>query len=213
MCVKKGNTFEWFWLFSRKQREGGWSQERASVLQVVARFATGQDHTEALGSVGCCSGWGGGPSLPVLRPLTPCAPWEGEGSPCPEWALGGSGTFKSSAQGGVGRDRRPRGSRALGGAARSVLVSSESRQCQVRGQDRQLGFASSLGPWEKSASGTRAAFWFVLAVWVPSRCARWRRGREGEGQRWGARRGLPGATPDFPGAGWSRAEGHGGVLL
>lgn len=30
------------------------------MLQVVARFATGQDHTEALGSGGCCSGWGEG---------------------------------------------------------------------------------------------------------------------------------------------------------
>ena len=79
------------------------------MLRVAAKVATGQDHTEALRSGGCC--WGRVPlPAPVLQPLTPRAPRGGEGSRCPEWALGGSGTFERSAQGGVGRDRRPRDS-------------------------------------------------------------------------------------------------------
>lgn len=149
MCVKKGNTFKCFWLFLRKRGEGGWSQE-GICAPVVARVAHGQDHTEALRS-GCC--WGRVPlPAPVLQPLTPCAPRGGEGSPCPEWALGGSGTFESSAQGGVGRDGRPQDSMLWAGQPH-VRVSSELGQCRMRGQDGQPGFPSSLGPQGRGGVG------------------------------------------------------------
>lgn len=181
-------------LTETKRRE--WSQERSSVLRVGGQVChwAGPYRGTRIGRRLLLGGKGGGFPLPALRPLTPWAPWEGEGSPCPEWALGGSGTFRSSAQGGAGRDRRPRGSGALGGAARSVLVSSESRQCLVRGWEGKPGFASYLGPWDQSRFLVRLGSLGAELLCTPKAWPR------GVGQCWGAKQRPLGATPDFPGA-------------
>lgn len=197
LCVKKGNTFGCFWLFLRKQREGS-GPKRGHLCSGPGGWPglplgrTIQRHSDW--AAAAARGKGGGFPLPALRPLTPWAPWEGEGSPCPEWALGGSGTFRSSAQGGAGRDRRPRGSGALGGAARSVLVSSESRQCQVREWGGKPGFASYLGPWDQSRFLVRLGSLGAELLCTPKAWPR------GVGQCWGAKQRPLGVTPDFPGA-------------
>lgn len=46
------------------------------------------------------------------------------------------------------------GRRCSGRGSHTSVISSESRQCQVRGRARPAGCASSLGPREKGASGT-----------------------------------------------------------
>lgn len=81
------------------------------------------------------------------------------GAPAQAGLWGGSGTFKSPAQGGVGRRKASR-QRAPGRAGRPCSL----RIWQCWGQDRQPACANSLEPREE----LRAAFWFVLAVGVQS---------------------------------------------
>lgn len=91
LCVKKGNMFKCFWLFLWKQREGGWSQEGTCA----------QGGGQGCHWAGLYRGTGGRaaaahmapPPPSTLQPLTQCGhlqmcTMEGEGSPCPEWALG-----------------------------------------------------------------------------------------------------------------------------
>lgn len=108
ICMCKGNTLKCFWLFLQKQR-GGRGPQGAPVLRVVAKVAAGQDHTEALRR-GSCSSDDCPP--PALQPFTSCGhlhtrPGEVREAPAHSGLRRGSGTFKHSAQGGVGRDRRP----------------------------------------------------------------------------------------------------------
>lgn len=145
------------------RNKGKWGgPKRAPVLQVVVRVAPGR------------TTW----IVPLPSPARQPLPQGGHlqsctmgrrGKPLPRagWG-GGSGTFKSTAQGGVGRGGRPRGSGRWWGS-RKCPVSSESRRVQVG--DRRTGSLGLQTPWspeKKVLLELRAAFWFVLAVWVGS---------------------------------------------
>ena len=87
---------------------------------------------------------------------------------------GGSGTFESSAQGSVGRDRRP-------GPATTRRPPLPSKS----GDWRRGGLAARRtprSPGRRALLEPGAAFWLVvLAVWVRKGCERRRRGQEGKG--------------------------------
>lgn len=160
------------------------------MLKVVVRVATGRDYTEALGGGRLLLTW---PPLP-LPPSSPspsvgtfrCAPWKVREVPAQSGLWGGCGTFKALPRE-VWAERRPRGSLHQGGAARSVLVPSESWQCQVGGQKEAA--------WVCKLPGVLGG----RCIWNPALGSSWQSGCGADANTGGtARRGKGGQE----GEGW-----------
>lgn len=214
MCIKKGNTFECFWLFLRKQREGG-GPKRGHV----------------------CSGWWAG--LPLGRTTQRHSD---RATAARVGAGGGSPPFLSSGPSHHGHHGKVRGAPAQSGlwealahlkalprevwaeteglepavlwagAARSVLVFSESRQCQVRDRTGSLDLQAPRGPGRKVLLEPEPLFG---SSWQPGCGAAVHPGGVAARGKGGA--GDPGAgcwvDPRlFPGT-MRQSQGHRGVLL
>ena len=90
-------------------------------------------------------------------------------APAQSGLWGGSGTFKSSAQGAVDRDRRPPASVRRAGQPAAPLC--PLNHGSVRWGDWRRGSLCLQTPWSpgrKVLLEPGAAFWFSLAVWVRS---------------------------------------------
>lgn len=175
------------------------------MLKVVVSVATGRDYTEALGGGWLLLTW---PPLP-LPPSSPspsvgtfrCAPWKVREVPAQSGLWGGCGTFKALPRE-VWAERRPRGSLHQGGAARSVLVPSESWQCQVGGQKEAAWVCKLPGVLGGRCIWNPEQLWVRLGS-LGAELMRTLEARPGGGRV--ARRGKGG--PDVPGVGcWVRHQ-------
>lgn len=152
ICVKKGNRFKCFWLFSRKRMEGG-GPKWAPVLWAAVRAGL------RLGTRGPSAVLRWPPPPPALQPVQQCGrpricTWEEERSPCPGWAVGRLWHLEKHRPGSCGQRQKASRQRVLGAAVGgwvgSLFPLSLGRQCQMgdraRGQGGQPGSENSLEP-------------------------------------------------------------------